>query len=63
MDKVNKCFNLIFKNAHAAYVYTVIKMFKELEIPKGNHVKNESIIKLMDHIFKTESVPPKLIEK
>ena len=28
MDKVNKCFNLISKNAHAAYVYTVIKMFK-----------------------------------
>ena len=33
---------------HMRYVYTVLKMFKELEVPKGNRVKNESIIKLMD---------------
>ena len=44
------------------YVYTVLKMFKELEVPKGNRVKNESIIKLMEHIFRTKSVP-ELIEK
>ena len=47
---------------HMRYVYTVLKMFKELEVPKGNRVKNESIIKLMDHIFRTKSVP-ELIEK
>ena len=46
---------------HMRYVYTVLKMFKELEVPKGNRVKNESIIKLMDHIFRTKSVP-ELIE-
>ena len=37
-------------------------MFNELEVPKGNCMKNESIIKLMNHIFPTKSVP-KVIEK
>ena len=49
MDKANKCFNLILNNAHAVYVYTVLKIFKESEVPKGNRLKNESIVKLMDH--------------
>ena len=62
MGKASKCFNLILNNAHAVYVYTVLKIFKESEVPKGNRVKNESIIKLMDHIFRTKSVP-KVIEK
>ena len=62
MGKANKCFNLILNNAHAVYVCTVLKMFNELEVPKGNCMKNESIIKLMNHIFPTKSVP-KVIEK
>ena len=62
MGKANKCFNLILNNAHAVYVYTVLKMFNELEVPKGNCVKNKSIIKLMNHIFPNKSVP-KVIEK
>ena len=55
MGKVNKCFNLILNNAHAVYVYTVLKIFKEVEIPKGNKVKNKNINNLMNRIFKTES--------
>ena len=41
MHKVKKCFNLILNNAHAVYVYTVLKILKELEIPKGNQMKNK----------------------
>ena len=55
MGKVNKCFNLILNNAHAVYVYTVLEIFKEVEIPKGNKVKNKNINNLMNRIFKTES--------
>ena len=63
MDKANKCFNLILNNAHAVYVYTVLKIFKESEVPKENRLKNESIVKLMDHFeFWTKSVP-KVTEK
>ena len=55
MGKMNKCFNLILNNAHAVYVYTVLEIFKEVEIPKGNKVKNKNINNLMNQIFKTES--------
>ena len=55
MGKMNKCFNLILNNAHAVYVYTVLEIFKEVEIPKGNKVKNKNINNLMNRIFKTES--------
>ena len=55
MGKMNKCFNLILNNARAVYVYTVLEIFKEVEIPKGNKVKNKNINNLMNRIFKTES--------
>ena len=56
MGKANKCINLISNNAHAVYVYTVLKIFKEMEIPKGNEVKNKVINNLMNRIFKSNSV-------
>ena len=43
MAKANKCVNLILNNTHAVYVYTVLIIFKEIEIPKGNEVKNKGI--------------------
>ena len=55
MAKVNKCFSLILNNAHPVYVYTVLKIFKEVEIPKGNSVQNKTIINLMDKIFGQQS--------
>ena len=36
MAKANKYFSLILNNAYAVYVYPVLKICKELEIPKGN---------------------------
>ena len=55
MAKVNKCFSLILNNTHPVYVYTVLKIFKEVEIPKGNSVQNKTIINLMDKIFGQQS--------
>ena len=43
MAKANKCFSLILSNAHAAYVYAVLKIYKELEIPKGNYIKMRTL--------------------
>ena len=38
------------------YVYTVLKIFKEIEIPEGHEVKNKNINNLMNRIFKSDSV-------
>ena len=56
MRKGNKCVNLILNNANAVYVYTVLKIFKEIEIPEGHEVKNKNINNLMNRIFKSDSV-------
>lgn len=37
-------------------MYTVLKFFKEIEIPEGHEVKNKNINNLMNRIFKSDSV-------
>ena len=53
MAKANKCFNLTL----------MMKIFKDLKIPKGNSVKNKTINNLIDKIFGQQSKAIKETEK
>ena len=53
MAKANKCFNLTL----------MLKIFKDLKIPKGNSVKNKTINNLIDKIFGQQSKAIKETEK